>query len=183
MVPLLCAHIPLMQSLAKGVKQKICKCEKLPIVIYRYPFPLSVYQQLRGESFQLITVLFQMSSLSQIKRCRQQKPMGSKTRTKNQMQQSAGEESGNEECVCVRKRKKKSDFEKLIEAGFYDKWSCVGLDGRGSKGAVCHGGRQRLFKACQPGSILSHSYLVCLDRHGTKGEGRKSQHGLNWHVE
>lgn len=47
-------------------------------------------------------------------------------------------------------------------------------------------GRQRLFKACQPGSILSHSYLVCLDRHSTKGEGRKRQQGttgmrIEWH--
>ena len=60
---------------------------------------------------------------------------------------------------------------------------CVGFDGGGSKGAVCQQGRQRLFKACQLGSILSHSYLVCLDRHGTKGEWRKRQRGHNWHAE
>lgn len=50
------------------------------------------------------------------------------------------------------------------------------------KGAMCHFGRQHLFKACQPDSILSHSYLVCLDRHSTKGIGSKGQHGPNRHV-
>lgn len=61
--------------------------------------------------------------------------------------------------------------------------SSVGLDGRGSKGAMCHQGRQCLFKACQPGNILSHSYLVCLDRHGTKREERQRQHRHNWYVD
>lgn len=55
--------------------------------------------------------------------------------------------------------------------------SCVGLDGRGSKGAMCHRGRQRLFKACQPGNILTHSYLVCLDRHCTKERAGRDSKG------
>lgn len=84
--------------------------------------------------------------------------------------------------MCAQEEEK-SHFEKFIEADFHDEWSCVGFDSRGSKGAMCHGDRQRLFKACQPGSILSHSYLVCLDRHSTKLEWRKRQHGHNWHVE
>lgn len=87
-------------------------------------------------------------------------------------------------CVCVFKTKeKKGNFEKFIEAGFYDEWSCVGLDSRGSKGAMCQGGRQHLFKACQTDSILSHSYLVLLDRRSITAEGRKGQHRHNWNAE
>lgn len=59
----------------------------------------------------------------------------------------------------------------------------VAFDGRGSKAAMCQRGRQRLFNACQLASILSHSYLVCLDRHSTKAERRKRQHGHNWHAD
>lgn len=168
--------------------------EKLPIVICWYQFPLCVCHEPQGESFQLITILCLISSLSRIKRYRQEKAIGSREEKKiiregngeklRKMQQRNSEERWRTRSVCVcDQEEEKSHFEKFIEADFYDEWSCVGFDSRGSKGDMCHGGRQRLFKACQLGSILSHSYLVCLDRHSTKGERRKRQHGHNWHVE
>lgn len=148
--------------------------------------------ELQGESFQLITLQCQMSSLSQIKRVRQGNQQGAERREQRGGKDSAKErekycenvtEHSGEDRGRVCSRRKKSNFEKFIEAGFYDKWSCVGLDGRQSKGAVCRGGRQRLFKSCQLSSFLSHSYLVCLDRHNIKVEQRKRQHGHNWHVD
>lgn len=101
------------------------------------------------------------------------KTPGRKWRNIAKMQQSVGERARTR-AVCV-EEEKKGHFEKFIEAGFYDEWGCVGLDGEGSKAAMCQGGRQRLFEACQRRSFLSHSYLVWLDRHSTKGEQRKRQ--------
>lgn len=85
--------------------------------------------------------------------------------------------------MCVIEGKKNTFFVKFIEAVFYEERRCVGLDGRASKGAMCRKGRQRLFKACQPGRILSHSYLVCLDGDGTKGKGSEGWQQHNWHVD
>ena len=126
----------------------------------------------------------QETQTRELNREQKEEKMNLKRKGRNmvKMQQSTLERrEENEDSVCL--RRKKSNFEKFIEAGFYDKWSCVGLDGQRSKGAICRGGRQRLCKACQPSSFLSHSYLVCLDRHNIKGEQRKRQHWHNWHVE
>lgn len=188
--PAACTYSPAVKSGTESYTEDM-QMEKLPIIICSYQFPLCVCYEPQGESFQLITLLFQMLSLSQIKRHRQEKPIRSKEGKKQiwvgrgeilQKCNGALERREGEQWLCVFKNKK-SNLEKFIEAGFYDKWSCVGLDGKRSKGAMCHRFRRRLFKACQHSSFLSHSYLVCLDRHSTKGEQRKRHHGHNWHVE
>lgn len=83
--------------------------------------------------------------------------------------------------VWSRGRKKKAILKSSARQVFMT--GCVGLDGGGSKGAMCHRGRQRLFKACQPGNTLSHSYLVCLDRHSAKVERRLRRRRHSWHVD
>lgn len=86
------------------------------------------------------------------------------------------------ECLCDQEDgKKKAILKSSARQVFMT--GCVGLDGGGSKGAMCHRGRQRLFKACQPGNTLSHSYLVCLDRHSAKVERRLRRRRHSWHVD
>lgn len=90
------------------------------------------------------------------------------TRETNREQSGEGKSDAgrrNKECVCDREEgegKKKQFKKSSLRQVFMT--SCVGLDGRGSKGAMCHWGKQRLFKARQPANILSQRHLVCLER-------------------
>lgn len=100
------------------------------------------------------------------------------------MQQSDAERE-NKECAYDQEEEKKQSWK--VHWGLRFLWRALLVLTAGDQRELCvMRGRQRLFKACQPGSILSHSYLVCLDRHSTKGEGRKRQQGttgmrIEWH--
>lgn len=128
-----------------------------------------------------------MSSLSQIKRSRQEETnreqrRGGKKRWREESATERCREGEQGECLCDQEDgKKKAILKSSARQVFMT--GCVGLDGGGSKGAMCHRGRQRLFKACQPGNTLSHSYLVCLDRHSAKVERRLRRRRHSWHVD
>lgn len=146
--------IPLLSRLAQKVKQKICKWKKnnrkVPVVIcwYQLPVPLRLSRATGGVG------LLDYYTVSHVV---------IKPNQETQTRETNGEQSGggrrdagrrNKERVMERKRRNESSSRLFM-------MSCVGVDGRGSKGAACHWARRRLFKACQPASILSQRYLGC----------------------